>query len=203
MNLTSKSLFISSWLATGFACGGRNRLHASSLDRTTAYCPAAACRSNHPSQLHQQLPAMHRFRRIIRGPGRQALGAILQHGPGLEGNDRHMGEMGIGANPPRGLITAQAGHPDIHEDDVEILFEQARQGPFAGAGGDLVGVEVAEHAAQGEQRAGVVVDQQDRRLRLVCGGSNAGPGDEHGKFRGPPTASVRAPWTCESGTNAA
>lgn len=68
-----------------------------------------------------------------------------------------------GAHQARGLEAVAAGHLDVHEDDAKILLEQAQQGLFARAGDDQVGVEVAEHPAQGEQRARVVMDQQDRR----------------------------------------
>lgn len=86
------------------------------------------------------------------------------------------------AHQARRLEAVEAGHLDVHEDGAEILPEQTQQRLLARTGGDDLGVKVAQHAAQGEQRAGVVVHQQDGEFPLARGGRGAGLG--HGVLRG-------------------
>jgi hypothetical protein len=146
----------------------RLRCDRASRRRLGAWAPGAVDKGLHLGFQHFR---RHRHEYVIAGAELQAARAV-EVGRTVRGQEHDRGVARARALPhqARGLETVEPGHLHVHQDHAEILLQEAQQGLLARSGGDDRGVEVAQHRAQGEQGAGIVVDQQDRGNVLLDGG---------------------------------
>ena len=116
----------------------------------------------------QKLFGIDRLGQIVRRPGLKALFPIPLHRLGGEGDDGQATEQRIGPDHLHGLVAVHARHHDVHQDDghVRLGFDD-RHGFEAGGRRQNLHPSPLQDAGQGEDVAGVVVDQQHRLIDQI------------------------------------